>query len=326
MPREKAKPSTHPPSRGFEQRQGSLRSHTTPPVVSGRWLLAAVSITLAAAAVCAWCTLCLLFWQGGWQLLYHPELTLARTPASIGLAFDPVGFASTEAGEPLLKGWWISASQNNQTARFSRYTVLYLHGQNGNLANALNALDTLHTTGVNVLAFDYRSYGQSQFARPSETHWRQDAEWALRYLTGTRHVAPGSIVVDGDNLGANLALEIAADHPELGGVVLRQPLDTPVNAIFSDPRARLVPARLLVRDRFDLNAAAARLRIPSLWFIETPAQVQARMPMNPDAFQRVTAPKMLVELANLPSAENDSELALSRWLDDLPNPGTTSPN
>jgi len=324
MPREKTKPSAHLSSPDFAQRQGSLRSVSTPPpVVSGRWMLAAVSMTLVAAAACAWCTLCLLFWQGSWQLLYHPAKTLARTPASIGLAFDPVGFASTEAGEPRLQGWWIPAGQGS---RFSRYTVLYLHGQDGNLANTVDALAALNDAGVNVLAFDYRGYGQSQFARPSEAHWRQDAEWALRYLAGTRHVAPASILLDGSDLGADLALEIAADHPDLGGVVLRQPLDAPVNAIFSDPRARLIPARLLVRDRFDLNAAAARLRIPSLWLMEIPAQGQPGLPTSPDAFQRVTAPGKLVQLTDLRSTDKDSEDAFSLWLNNLPNPGMTPKN
>ncbi len=39
-----------------------------------------------------------------------------------------------------------------------------------------------------------------------------------------------------------------------------------MSAVFSDARARLVPARLLVRDRYDLNAAAANVRVPVLWF------------------------------------------------------------
>src|SRR5277367_6733550 len=61
-----------------------------PPVVSGRWLLAALCATLAGAAVCCWLALCLLFWQGSWQLLYHPAAAVTRTPASEGMAFDPV--------------------------------------------------------------------------------------------------------------------------------------------------------------------------------------------------------------------------------------------
>lgn len=318
MTREKihSKPVTHPPASDYEQALDSWR----PPsalvaTISGRWLLTAVGLTIVAAAVCAWGVLCLLFWQGSWQLLYHPVAAVTRTPASVGLAYEAVEFATTESGQPRLQGWWIPAGP---TARFSRYTVLYLHSQDGNVGDAVEAVAGLHTVGVNVLAFDYRGYGQSQFVRPSEAHWRDDAEWALQYLTGTRHVAAGAIVLGGRDLGANLALEIAAKHRELAGVIVRDPLETPMNAAFNDARARLVPAQLLVRDRFDLNAPAGALRVPSLWFYSAAPSGQMGRPEKPDAFQKVAAPKMLVWLTNSPQAEKESEESLSRWLDDLP--------
>ena len=291
---------------------------TPPPTVSGRWLLTAAGVALVAAAACAWLTLCILFWQGSWQLLYHPASAVTRTPASAGLPFDPVAFATTEAGEPRLKGWWIPAAPN---PRYSRYTVLYLHGQNGNLGDAVDALAALHAVGVNILAFDYRGYGQSQFVHPKETHWREDTEWALNYLTATRHVAAGAIVLDGKDLGANLALEVAAAHPELAGVVLESSLDSPVDAIFSDPRARLVPAHLLVRDRFNAEQAATVLRIPSLWFYQTVPPGQIGVPENSNPFQKVTAHKMLIWLVSTSGKQRDMTNALTRWLDDLPNRG-----
>ena len=210
------------PERGGEKAAAGQRAHDHPRDasgrirVSGRWLLGAVALVIGAAVFCAWCGLCLLFWQGSWQLLYHPASLVMRTPSTAGLAFDAVGFAATDAGTPQLAGWWIPAATD---AKFVRFTVLYLHGQNGNLGDTVDALARLHAAGVNVLAFDYRGYGQSQFVRPSEAHWRQDAEWAIAYLTGTRHVAPGAIVLDGTGLGANLALEEAAAHPELAGVI-----------------------------------------------------------------------------------------------------------
>ena len=108
-----------------------------PPVVSGRWLLAALCATIAGAAVCCWLALCLLFWQGSWQLLYHPAATISRTPASAGLAFDRIAFASTDAGVPRLKGWWIPAAPGAARARF---TVIYLHGQNGNIGDTVDAV------------------------------------------------------------------------------------------------------------------------------------------------------------------------------------------
>ncbi len=283
--------------------------------VSARWLLTTVGLALLASAACAWGALCFMFWQGSWQLLYHPAAPVTRTPASIGLPFDPVGFATTDAGEPRLKGWWIPAAPD---ARYSRYTVLYLHGKDGNLSDTVFTLGALHAVGVNVLAFDYRGYGQSEFVRPSEARWREDAESALQYLIGTRHVSAASILLDGRDLGANLALATGAAHPELGGVILQHPLEAPVEAIFHDPRARLVPAHMLVRDRFDLNAPAAGLRISSLWLYRTAAPGAARLPEQPQAFKKIAAPKMLVWLTIVGNQKKDYAAAVSRWLDSLP--------
>jgi hypothetical protein len=281
-----------------------------------RWLLTAAGIAVAAAGACAWLTLCFLFWQGSWQLLYHPTSAVTRTPASLGLAFDPVAFATTEAGEPRLKGWWIPAAPD---ARYSTYTVLYLHGQKGNLADTVDALGSLHSLGVNILAFDYRGYGQSQFVHPSEARWREDAEWALRYLTGTRHVAAGAIVLDGKDLGADLALEVAAAHAELAGVVLESPIDSPVDAIFNDPRSKLVPAHLLVSDRFDADQAGNGLLIPSLWLVAQPASNNAADgAKHPAGYDRITARKTLVELNRGPIADRQFVDCYARWIDDLP--------
>ncbi len=301
---------------GDSERTRSKSARATElPRVSGRWLLGAVALAVVAAALCGWCALCLLFWQGSWQLLYHPAAVVALTPASAGLTFDSVGFAATDAGVPQLSGWWIPAAPN---AAFSRFTVLYLHGQDGNLGGTVDALSRLHALGVNVLAFDYRSYGQSTFARPSEEHWREDVDWALAYLTATRHIEKDTIVLDGAGLGANLALEEAASHPELPGVIMDSPIETPMDVIFDDARARLVPARLLVRDRYDLNQAATALRIPSLWLERIAQPGQSGSTHEPDAYRKAQAQKMLVWLN--PSADADKQLvdALSRWLDDLP--------
>jgi pimeloyl-ACP methyl ester carboxylesterase len=286
------------------------------PRVSGRWVLAALGFAIAAAGVCLWLALCLLFWQGSWQLLYHPASDVKRTPADVGVPFQPVSFASTDAGEGRLKGWWIPAGPD---ARYARYTVLYLHGEMGNVGDAVEDLASLHAIGLNVLTFDYRGYGQSQFLHPSERRWRQDADWALRYLTATRQVEANTILLDGRGLGANLALEVAAAHPELSGVVVDEPALNPVSAIFNDPRARLVPARLLVRDRFDSNSAADTLIIPSLWFVQTPPPGQIGLADEPDAYGKVHAKKTLVWLPSDHSRQRGFTEALTRWIDDVPS-------
>lgn len=292
----------------------AMKARTTPsPTVSARWLLMAASVAILGAAICAWGALCLLFWQGSWQLLYHPTSAVTRTPASLGLTFESVGFATDQAGEPRLKGWFIPAAKD---AKHGRFTVLFLHGQNGNLGDSVDELAALHDLGLNLLAFDYRGYGQSEFQRPSEERWREDAESALNYLTGTRHVAAGSIVLDGKDLGGNLALEIAAAHAEVAGVVVESPMDAPMQVIFGDARARMVPAHALVGDRFDVDSAAAALKIPSLWFLPASA-ARTGASGEPDAFKKVAAEKMVVWL-KAGGDKRDLADSLGRWLDDLP--------
>jgi uncharacterized protein len=296
-------------SRAAQKIGTRARLRAEPVQVSGRWLLWAVSGTIAAAALCAWGVLCLLFWQGSWQLLYHPSASVARTPAGVSLAFEPVAFAVTEAGAPQIQGWWIPAAPDSP---FGRYTVLLLHGKTGNMGDTLDALNRLHRVGVNVLVFDYRGFGQSRFVRPSEASLRQDADWALSYLTATRHIDSGTIVLDGEELGANLALEMAAAHPELAGVIAEFPIPSPADAIFNDARAGLVPAHLLVRDRYDLSAAAAGVRVPVLWIQDVMQNEESR------AYAEVKGRKMMVELVPGKSTDQQIADALSRWFDELP--------
>ncbi len=294
-------------------RTASGRS-SSPQTVSARWLLGAIGGVIAAAALCAWGALCLMFWQGSWQLLYHPQATVARTPANVGLAFDDLAFAATEAGLPRLHGWMIPAAPG---ARYSRYTALYLHGASGNLGDTVDELARLHNAGLNAFAFDYRGYGQSQPIHPSEAHWREDTEWALQYLTGTRHIPIDSVLLIGQGLGANLALEIAAAHPDLAGVVLQEPSDAPLSPIFQDPRARIVPSHLLVRDHWESMAPAAALLIPSLWFYRPPNSATTSPPTVPESFRRVSARKVLIWLPASGKDDADSLNALTAWLDDL---------
>jgi uncharacterized protein len=314
--------SARSPSRSTPQAAASAKA---PPQVSARWLLLAVAGTLAGAALCAWGALCLLFWQGNWQLLYHPSATLPRTPASANLAFESIGFATTPSGVPRLSGWWIPAAPG---AADSRYTILYLHDKDGNLSDAVDHLAQLHAAGVNVFAFDYRGYGRSQFAHPSEKHWLEDAASAYAYLTATRHIDPHTLVIDGRGLGADLALEFARSHSEAAGVVAESPLEDAASAIFDDGRAHLVPAHLLARDRWDFADAAEALHIPSLWFLPFPASPQnGGLARNPAFFEKVPAPKMFVWLP--PGRVNTVNFTeeFSRWLDSLAlsNPQSAAP-
>jgi pimeloyl-ACP methyl ester carboxylesterase len=303
----------------FEKALNDMRNQppSAYPHVSLRWLMGAAGVVLLGAVTLAWMALCLLYWQGSWQLLYHPKAAISRTPDSVGIPFQKVSFAATETGKTQLTGWWIPAGLSLDPP--TRFTVLYLHGADGNLSDSVDSLAALHGQGLPIFAVDYRGYGQSEAllsrGRPNEKQLRQDAEWSLTWLTVTRQIPPAHILVIGSGLGANLAAELAADHNELAGVILDQPQQTPMNPVFQDSRSRLVPAHWLVTDRYDLNGPAARLQIPSLWLMSEPAgrgRAEA-----PDAFEATHARKSVVWLTSPAFADAQFAGTLRRWLDDL---------
>jgi pimeloyl-ACP methyl ester carboxylesterase len=304
-------PRSATPGKGTDVSHDRPETVSAPRTVSARWIGGALAVVVVAAALCVWGALCLTFWQGSWQILYHPKTAVMHTPAEAGLAFETTGFAATEAGVPQLNGWWITAGPT------ARYTALFLHSATGNMGDTVQTLAQLHAAGLSVFTFDYRGYGQSQFVHPSEAHWNQDAESALHYLMDTRHIPPVTIVLAGVGLGADLALEVARTNPDIAGVILDDPLEEPAKIIFNDPRALLVPAHWLVDDRWDLNASAAKLSIPSLWFCRTHGCASGSKDAETEAFKNVGSSKMMVWLTSPIHEQKDYGDALSRWLGDL---------
>src|SRR5580704_13578670 len=104
----------------------SSQQSATPEMIDPRWLLKVLAITHAVALLLAWGTLCLLWYQGQWQLVLHPSRTVATTPASVGLNFTELHFADDATGVPQLNGWLIPAAANTFTP--SAPTALLLHG------------------------------------------------------------------------------------------------------------------------------------------------------------------------------------------------------
>ena len=286
------------------------------PNISPRWLAGAAAIAILAALACAWLTLCLLFWQGSWQLLYHPTATVTRTPASAGIPYEPIKFAATETGTTQLTGWWMPAPE-------AKRTVLLLHDANGNLSSAVDTIAALHSQHLNVFAIDYRGYGQSLPAKPSEAQLRQDAESALSWLTITRNIPAQTILVYGVGLGASLAADLAvepaSDHSKLAGVILDQPSGEIMAPVFNDSRSRLVPVHWLVKDRYDLYASTGALDLPSLWLLPQ-SRVRNPSPKTEasDAYTRAHGQKSAAWLKPPIAADPHFAETLRRWLDDLP--------
>ena len=139
------------------------------------------------------------------NFIYFPEKELSASPEMFGLAYEDVDFETDDGLQ--LHGWYIPGDRD--------VTVLWFHGNAGNIAGRLTNLKRVHDElQVNVFLFDYRGYGRSQ-GGPSEEGLYRDAEAALAYLKSRDDLAPERIVYFGRSLGAAVAVELATRQPPL---------------------------------------------------------------------------------------------------------------
>ncbi len=158
-----------------------------------RWLVGGALVYLLVVA---------LAWAFQERLLYLPHMGREHvgTPADRGLAWAAVTL-KTEDGLTL-DAWWLPHDS-------PRASLLFLHGNAGNISHRLDSLMQFHRLGLSVLILDYRGYGRSE-GRPSEAGLAMDARAGWRWLREEAGQAPDDVVLFGRSLGAAVAAELAA--------------------------------------------------------------------------------------------------------------------
>lgn len=185
------------------------------------------------------------------QYIYHPTSEFYATPEQRGMPFEGVLFP-TEDGLNL-HGWFIPAPQ-------AQATLLFFHGNAGNISHRLESLAIFHELGLNIFIFDYRGYGYSE-GKPSEEGTYQDALAAWRYLTESRHLSPEQIIMFGRSLGGAIAAWLAARRQPRGIILESAFTSVPDLAGEIFP---FLPTRLLSRFQYNTRAEIARLHCPVL--------------------------------------------------------------
>ncbi|MEO1575621.1 MAG: alpha/beta hydrolase, partial [Pseudomonadota bacterium] len=108
---------------------------------------------------------------------------LSPNPGDYGVNYESVRFG-TDNG---LHGWHLPLDDQAST-------LLFCHGNRGNLSDRVASCLLYRGMGFNVFALDYRGYGLSA-GHPNELGLYEDAFSAWRYLTETRGVAPDNIAL-----------------------------------------------------------------------------------------------------------------------------------
>jgi len=211
-------------------------------------------LTIAGIAALSYIVPCAYIWYAQRQLIFIPEAFVDRTPADVGLAFVDMRIPLAEGSA--IAAWWLpSGSADGASA-----VLLYLHGNDGNLARELRRLQALHGYGLPILAIDYRGYGRSTGPFPSEARIYDDAVTAWNHLVNTQGIEPRRIVIYGHSLGAAVAVELALRRGPACGLVLESPFTS--MADMAHLEYPWIPVDVLLDQRFDAIRKIGRVDVP----------------------------------------------------------------
>ena len=237
-----------------------------------------ISVAIAYAAVMA---LVYLFQS---RLIFYPEVgrEMVVSPQTYGLKFEPADIRTTD-GESL-SAWWLPADE-------ARGTILFFHGNAGNISHRLDYLLLFNRLRFNTLILDYRGYGKST-GSPSEEGTYRDAEAAWDYLSKVAPGRPRFIV--GHSLGGAIAVELARKHPEARGLVLEATL-TSVQDMVEQSAWGFLPVGLILTQKFDALSKIGEVKMPVMIAHGTRDSI-VPFQMGERLYEAAPAPKRFVKV------------------------------
>lgn len=262
-----------------------------------------MGVMVVLALVCGYFAMGLMVYLGSWQLVLHPT---RLTHSGTGLATERIDFGPDGSGKPQLHGEWLAADAASPR---SAYAVLYLRSADGQLDMADGSqIQSLHDLGLNVLAFDYRGYGESAARpHPSEDRMLADAISGWQYLTATRHIQPDHVLVFGTGVGVSLGVQLLQQYGPAAGLIAYNADPTIEARVKADGRAKLYPLHIVFHDTFSLEGLK-HLASPKLLYTVGPLDAQRTA-----VYKSAADPKLTVEVPTHDATREKD--ALVRFLD-----------
>jgi len=165
-------------------------------------------------------------------------------------------------------------------------TILFFHGNGGNVYHRTEHLDGMAAEGLNVVLLEYRGYGKSS-GRPSEAGLYRDADTAYRYLSS---ILPSEkIVLFGESLGAAVATDLAI-RERTAGLILESAF--PSVRHLGQLHYPLVPGFIYnhLSHSYNTLAKIGRLEIPVL-FIHGSRDEIVPIAMGEELFETAPPPR-----------------------------------
>ena len=152
-----------------------------------------------------------------------------------------------------LEAWFHNKNSNDYK------TILFLHGNTGDLENRIYKINHFVDMKVNFLIIAWRGFNGNK-GKPTEKGLYEDAISAVRWLK-SNGVIENKIILYGESLGTAVAVEIA-QNKNFAGLVLESPF-TSMSATGKE-KYPFLPINILLKDKYESDKKIKNIKIPIL--------------------------------------------------------------
>lgn len=252
------------------------------------------AVRLGIIAALTFTGVCIILWGFQTRLIYFPSRGYDATPGDVGLRFEDLTLTTSDG--VAISAWYIPHDR-------PRGSVIFCHGNAGNMADRLHDVKLLHAMGVNVLIFDYRGYGTSE-GKPGEQGTYEDAVAAWDHLVDTRGELPERIALFGRSLGGGVAIELARRRSP-GALIVESTFTNLVDV--GRIHYPFLPVRWILTHRYESIDKIGAIACPKLFFHGT-GDTLIPIDLARKLFAAAAEPKEFVET---PGGHNDAGFTYS---------------
>ena len=183
------------------------------------------------------------------KLLYHP-FSPQITGKGLIHNFETINFKTSDNFE--LKGWFHLKNSNKKT-------ILFLHGNAGNLDNRIDKLNFLGNMDINFLIISWRGYSGNP-GNPSEIGLYKDALGGIEWLN-KKGISNDRIILYGESLGTAITTEVAQNE-NFAGIILEAPFTSMVD--MGQKIYPIFPVKFLLKDKYESKNKIKNIKSPIL--------------------------------------------------------------
>ncbi len=161
-----------------------------------------------AIALVIYLLICLFVYLFQQRFVFVPQKGATAPPEDLNIKEE---WIATQDGQKL-HAWWMPIDT-------TAYTVLFFHGNAGNISRGEKRMRLFRQMGFNALAIEYRGFGISSGKITKEEDIYEDARASYEYLIKHHGIKEENIIIWGWSMGGAVAVNVA-QHKKCHALVM----------------------------------------------------------------------------------------------------------